>query len=148
MKISPLAAGAGAGLVLMLALAPATGTALGELAAARAERARLEAIATAPEPRPAPLVASGLAAGNEPTLLAARIRGRAHDAGVLVEEIVGQGKGALITVRLSVSGTEKAVVAVADALERDTPLLRFRRWAIAPIEGGVRLTGEAVAVRQ
>jgi hypothetical protein len=148
-KVPPLAIGAGAGLVLMLALAPVTGTALGKLSAARAELARQQAAATGPEPQPAALVVPALASGGDPASLAARIRDRAHNAGVLVEEIkLTQGKGALIKARISVSGTEKAVVALADALERSTPLLRFRGWRIAPIAGGLRLTGDAIAVRQ
>ena len=149
MKVPPLAVGAGAGLVLMLALAPDTGAALGKLAGARAERARLEAVATGPQPRPAPLVVPALASGDDSALIAARIRDRAHDAGVLVEELrVARGDGALLVARLSASGSEKAVVALADGLERDTPLLRFRSWRIVPIDGGVRLIGDVVAVRQ
>jgi hypothetical protein len=149
MRVPPLAAGAGAGLLLVLALAPSTGTALGKLSAARTERTRLAAVADAPErPRP-PLVTPGFAAGKDSALLAARIRGRAHDAGVLVEQVaLGRGGGALMRLRLSFSGSEKAVVALADALEREAVLIRFESWKLAPVEGGVRLTGQALAVRQ
>lgn len=149
MRFPPLAAGAGAGLLLALLLAPSTGTALGKLSAARSEKARLAAIANAPErPRP-PLVAPGLAVGSDSALLVARIRGRAHDAGVLVEELsVARAQGALIRLRISVSGSEKAVVALADALERETLLIRFERWKLVAVEGGLRLSGQALAVRQ
>jgi len=51
--------------------------------------------------------------------------------------------------RIRVSGAEKAVVALADALERGRPLMRMRSWRIEPIpEGGVRLIGEVVAAWQ
>ena len=149
MKVPPLAIGAGAGLLLVLALAPSTGNALGKLETARAERARLAAIANAPERAPAPLVGPGLAAGDDNALLTARIRSRAHDAGVLVEEVtLAKGQGALIRLKLSFSGSEKAVVALADALERETLLIRFESWKLAPVEGGLRLTGQALAGRR
>jgi len=145
MKLPPLAIGAGAGLLIAALLAPATGTALGKLGAVRAERARLTAQLAAPQGAPPPLVVSGLALGGD---LAANIRERARSGGVLVEEIADVSPaGRLAVFRLRFSGPEKAVLALADSLERDTPLVRLRGWRLAGIEGGVRLTGDAVAVR-
>lgn len=145
----PLATGLGIGLLLLLLLAPATGNALGKLAAARAERVRLAALVDGPQPGAAALVVPGLAAGDDIALLVSRVRDRAHTAGVLVEEIkAGRAGGALIHLHLAFSGSEKAIVALADTLERDTVLLRFAQWRIVPIQGGVRLTADAIAVRR
>lgn len=149
MRAPPLAIGAGAGLLLALLLAPATGTALGKLAQARAERTRLERQLAGPVAPPAALVVSGLPLGGDAVLLAANIRERARGGGVLVEEVTDvSGPGRLAVLRLRLSGPEKAVLALADALERDAPLVRLRNWRLAAIEGGVRLTCEAVGVRQ
>jgi len=145
MKLPPLAIGAGAGLLLALVLAPATGTALGKLATARAERVKLAQIVSAPETARTPLVTPGLALSGD---LAANIRERARSGGVLVEEATQVSSDTLVIVRLRLSGPEKAVVALADSLERDAPLVRLRGWRLVAIEGGLRLTGEAVAVRR
>ncbi|MEI9851844.1 MAG: hypothetical protein WDN24_14565 [Sphingomonas sp.] len=41
------------------------------------------------------------------------------------------------------------MAALADSLEREAPLVRLRGWTIEPVAGGgVRLRGQAVAVRQ
>lgn len=148
MKVPPLWAGAGAGLALMLVLAPATGNALGELSRARAERTGLARAAAAP-PADAALVAPDLVTSGGADALIARIRDRARAGGVLVEEIAAlPGDGKLVAVRLRLSGAESAVLALADTLERGTPLVRLRAWRLTPIpEGGIRLLGEAVAVR-
>jgi hypothetical protein len=148
MNVPPLALGAGAGLLLAVVLAPATGTALGTLATARAERAKLAQAVAAPEAASGPLVAPGLALGGDAAALAANIRARARSGGVLVEEASAVSAGTLAIVRLRLSGPEKAVVALSDSLERDTPLVRLRGWRLVAIEGGLRLTGEAVAVRR
>lgn len=145
MKPPPLAIGAGAGLLLALLLAPATGTALGKLATARAERTKLAHIVAAPEIARTSLVAPGLALSGD---LASNIRERARSGGVLVEEATQVSSETLVIVRLRLSGPEKAVVALADSLERDAPLVRLHGWRLVAIEGGVRLTGEAIAVRQ
>lgn len=147
MKLPPLAFGALAGLVLAALLAPATGTTLGNLAAARAERARLAAEIAAPANGPAPLVAPDLALQGGGDVLVARIRERARSGGVLVEEATPlKTDGALVIVRFRASGPEKAVIALADSLERETPLVRLRTWKLIAIPGGVRLSGDAVAV--
>lgn len=145
MKLPPLAMGALGGLVLAAALAPAAGTALGKLASARAERAKLTEELAAPESNAA-LVAPGLAlTGGEDSMIA-RVRERARGSGVLVEEAkVLNGAGSLLVVRLRVSGPEKAVIALADSLEREAPLVRLRTWKLEAISGGVRLTAEALA---
>jgi hypothetical protein len=145
MRAPPLIAGAGAGLLLALLLAPATGTALGTLATARAERAKAAVAAAAPEAPAAALVAPGLASGS-PGALEARIRQKAREGGVLVEQFGASSSGALILARVRLSGAEKAVVALADALERGTPLMRLRSWRLEPVAGGVRLSAEIVAV--
>ena len=149
MKLPPLAIGALAGLVLAALLAPATGTALGKLATVRADHARIAETLATPEMTNAPLVASGLALQGGGDALIARIRERARGSGLLVEEAsVLKGAGLLLTVRFRVSGPEKAVIALADSLEREAPLVRLRTWKLIAIPGGVRLSGDAVgAVR-
>ncbi|MBQ1496809.1 MAG: hypothetical protein IIZ38_00700 [Sphingomonas sp.] len=153
-RLPPMAIGGIAGLAVALLLAPATGTALGELAAARAEHARLAALAARPA-APPPLLAPGLglhladAAAGRAAILS-RVRALARSGGVLVEEAsTAQAPAGVAALRIRVSGAEKAVVALADALERGRPLMRMRSWRIEPIpEGGVRLIGEVVAAWQ
>jgi hypothetical protein len=148
MKLPPLAFGVGAGLVVAALLAPAAGTALGKLGAVRTERAQLAAQLAVPQGAQPPLLVSGLALSGDAAQLAATIRERARSGGVLVEEVTNVSPaGRLAVLRFSLSGPEKAVLALADALERDAPLVRLRGWKLAGIEGGVRLTGEAVAAR-
>jgi hypothetical protein len=149
MKPPPLAWGVGAGLLIAALLAPVAVTALDELAAARSERARWAAATAAPEGRRGPLVARGLAIEGDSTVLAARIRERARNGGVLVEALDAlPGDGELVVVRLRLSGPEKAVLALVDSLEREAPLIRLRGWRIVAIDRGVRLTGDAVAARR
>ena len=145
MKLPPLAIGAAAGLLIAAALAPATGTALGKLAAARAERAKLAGALAAPENAGAPMVVPGLALQGGPDALIARIRERARGGGVLVEEANAiRRDGSLVVVRFRISGAEKAVIALADSLEREAPLVRLRTWKLVAIPGGVRLSADAV----
>ncbi|ATY32031.1 hypothetical protein [Sphingomonas psychrotolerans] len=152
MKIPPLALGAGAGLLVLALLSPMTGRALGELAAARADRTQLAAAAALPKRR-TPLVAAGLALAAPDTAAAraammARLQRLARAGGVLVEETEAiEAPEGLAALRIRVSGAEKAVLALADAFEREQPLMRFRRWSIEPVAGGVRLAAEAVAVQ-
>lgn len=149
MRLPPLAYGVVLGLVSALLIAPFTGTELGKLSQARAERDALAAAAQAP-PADIAIMVPGLAIpAKDATAARAAIMNRlqtlAKASGVLVEETnavdVPPGLGAL---RIRVSGAEKAVVALADALERGRPLIRLRGWQLVPIPGGVRLTGEAV----
>jgi hypothetical protein len=153
MRVPPLAYGAALGLVLALLSAPFAGTALGELSVARAERDALATAAKAPSGTVA-VVAPGLAipardAAAARAAMVNKVQALAKAGGVLVEETnavaVPPGLAAL---RIRVSGAEKAVVALADALERGRPLIRLRSWQLVPIPGGVRLTGEAVAAWQ
>lgn len=152
MRVPPTAIGGIAGLAVALLLAPFTGSALGELAAARAEHARLSALAARPA-APPPLLARGLelgvadaAAGR--AAIMARVRQLSQAGGVLVEEMqAAQAPEGVAALRIRISGAEKAVLALADALERGKPLMRMRTWRIEPIAegGGVRLIGEVVA---
>jgi len=154
-KVPPMLVGGIAGLAVALLLAPATGTALGDLAATRAERAKLAVLAASPA-APPPLLAPGLglhvadaAAGR--AAIMQRVHGLAQRGGVLVEEIAtAPAPGGVVALRIRISGAEKAVVALTDALERGKPLMRLRSWRIEPIPegGGVRLIGEVVAAWQ
>jgi hypothetical protein len=152
MKAPPLAWGAGAGLLALLLLSPLTGKALGDLGEARKERARLAQAAALPDRRPA-ILRGGLALGAADPAAAraammARVQRLARAGGVLVEETNAIAAPAgLAALRVRVSGAEKAVLALADAFEREAPLMRFRSWRVEPIAGGVRLTGEAVAAQ-
>jgi hypothetical protein len=150
-KLPSLAIGAGAGLLVALLLAPATGTALGKLSTARAERARLAALAVSPAANLSPLApdlmlrTADIAAAR--AAMMNRVQSLAKAGGVLVEETsaVPAAEG-LAGLRIRVSGAEKAVIALADALERARPLIRLRRWRVDPVAGGgVRLSGDLVA---
>ncbi|WP_404337508.1 hypothetical protein AB2M62_02465 [Sphingomonas sp. MMS12-HWE2-04] len=148
MRLPPLAIGAGAGLLAAALLAPAAGTALDRLAGERASRAQLAAERSAPPA--APLVAPDLAirapdeAGARAAILA-RVQRLAKTGGVLVEETAPVRRAPLAALRLRISGPEKSVIALADALERERPLMRLHSWRLEPIAGGVRLTGEVIA---
>jgi hypothetical protein len=149
-RLPPLAYGVAGGLLAALLIAPFAGTAVGELAKARGERDALAAAARAPTGDVA-VLAPGLAipakdAAAARTAILNRIQALAKTGGVLVEETHAiEGPPGIAGLRIRVSGAEKAVVALADALERGRPLIRLRSWQLVPIAGGVRLTGEAVA---
>jgi hypothetical protein len=150
-RIPRLALGAAAGLVAVLALLPATGDALNRLATARAAHARMEGEKALPPVAPPiapPLILAADDAAAARARIMARVQALARAGGVLVEETSGiEAPARLVALRIRVSGAEKAVLALADALERDRPLVRLRSWRIEPIQGGgVRLVGEAVAV--
>lgn len=150
MRLPPLVYGIGAGLVLALLVLPYTGAALGRLSNARAERDALAALAKVPAANRA-ILAPGLAipardAAAGRAAILARVQALAKAGGVLVEEVAAvDAPPGLAVLRIRVSGAEKAVVALADALERGRPLVRLRSWQLVPIPGGVRLNGEAVA---
>lgn len=152
MNRATLIAGIGGGVAAVALLAPATGTALGKLARAREAVAAARATVAAPRPAPVPLLAAGLRApgGNEAAAaraLAERIRRLAAEAGVLAEQVApAPADAGLVRLRLRLSGPDKAVVALADRIEREAPLLRFSSWQAAALTGGgLRLEGEAVA---
>ncbi|WP_313537977.1 hypothetical protein [Sphingomonas sp.] len=147
MNRRPILWGVLIGLVSAALLAPWTGSALGRLAKARAGLASAIAVTKVPASDTAVLKPDLTMAGVDAT---AAIRGRverlAHGGGVLVETVLPTAAPApLVMVQLRVSGPEKAVLALADAIERDRPLLRFRSWRVEAAEGGgVRLSGVLV----
>lgn len=135
------------GLAVLLAI-PACG-ALGDLAAARAGRdtARTDAGTTTP-----PLVTADAAfpaddAADARARLSARVRADAAHGGVLVETLAADPAAppALTMLTLRASGTEKAVVAFADTLERSRPPIRMRAWRLTSAPGGVQLDATLVA---
>lgn len=139
------------GLVLTAMLAVPAVDALSRLDRARAERARLAAEVAAPAPR-AGLVAPGLAMRAEHSAAARagllqRVRALAKESGLLVEEASDvAAPPPLAAIGFRVSGAEKAVIAFADTLERDTPLTRLSAWRLTPAAGGgLRLEAQAVA---
>lgn len=147
MTARPILWGAGAGLLCAVLLAPWTGTALGDLARARAARNAAVAALAAPDETPPPVrpelafpVATAAATARQ------RVERLARGGGVLVEAVAPiSSRPPLLALSLRVSGPEKAVLALADAIERERPLLRFRNWRIDPAEGGgVRLSGVLV----
>lgn len=152
MKVPPLAWGVGAGLAALVLLSPLTGKALGDLAEARENRARLAQAAALPA-RQGAILPAGVALGVADAAAAraammARVQRLAKAGGVLVEETRGiEAPAGLAALGVRVSGAEKAVLAFADAFERERPLMRLRSWRIEPVAGGVRLSGEAVAAQ-
>lgn len=83
--------------------------------------------------------------------VAMRLRQMGKANGVLIERIAaGEALGptlSLLTVELS--GSEKAVLSVAAAMESEGPGVRWRQWRLSAVSGGVvRLSGEvAIAWR-
>lgn len=146
MRRDPVAWGLGGGVAAALLLSPAMFGTLERLAAGR----RAAAEAAQPVPRPAALVRTDLAwpvGGGEPAArVAAELRARARAGGVLVEraEPLAAPEG-LVTLEVRLSGSERAVLALADGLERGQPLARWRRWSVAPAGTGLRLDGELLA---
>jgi hypothetical protein len=126
-----------AGVAALLAI-PAYG-ALGDLAAARAARnaARIDAGATIPP----------LATADARARLGAQVRADAARGGVLIEALAPDpaAPAPLTLLTLRASGTEKAVVAFADTLERAHPPIRMRAWRLTSAPGGVRLDATLVA---
>ncbi|MCW4460100.1 hypothetical protein OK349_00125 [Sphingomonas sp. BT-65] len=152
MNRATLIAGIGGGLAVVALLAPATGTALGKLGRAREAATAAKAAVAAPRSVAVPLVAAGLRTpgGSEAEAvrgLTGRVRRLAAEGGVLAEQVaaVPAGEG-LVRLRLRLSGPDKAVVALADRIERATPLTRFAAWRVTALPGGgLRLEGEVVA---
>lgn len=150
MTLPPLLAGSAGGLIAILLLAAPTSAAIDDLQAAHAERASAIAAAKIPPARTS-LVAEAqvIAAANREAAnaaLIARIRQRAGRGAVLVEDAAPlTDAGGLARVRVRLSGSEDAVIALADGLERDAPLARFARWRIEADGAAVRLQGEVIA---
>lgn len=116
------------GLVVAIALLPASLDAVARWRTAQAAEARLGATLARVPAAPPALDAT-----------VARVRAAAARGGVLVEQ-ADAGSGRL---RLRLSGAQRAVIALADGLERDG--LQFVRWSLAIDGGALRLDGEAVA---
>jgi hypothetical protein len=154
MTVRQILIGGAAGTALALLLIPSTGGALHELNAARVARGNLAALAASPPGASSPLAPSlALAARDSDAArraLAARVERLARSGGVLVESVEGvSAPSPIAMVRVRLSGGDKAVIALADAITRERPLMRFQTWRIVPAEGGgIRLTGEIVAVRR
>jgi hypothetical protein len=144
MNRRPILFGVLTGLLVAALLAPWTGAALGRLAKARAARAAVAAATGAPSSND-PVLKPELAfpRTDAATAIRARIERLAHGGGVLVEAIAPMAAPSpLVMLEVRVSGPEKAVLAFADAMERERPLLRFRNWRVEAVEGGgVRLSG-------
>lgn len=152
MNRASLLAGIAGGLLILLLLAPATGSAVGQLQAARHARATAAIAATAPVRPAAPLVRADLRlpgdnAARAGRALATRIRSLAAAGGVLVEQMQMRPSGdGLVRLQVRVSGPDKAVIALADRIEREAPLVRLRDWQVVALAGGaLRIEGEAVA---
>ncbi|WP_326525688.1 hypothetical protein [Sphingomonas sp.] len=149
MRLPPVALGALAGFALAAAATPFAAGALGDLKAARIDRATLAQVAAAPAPaRDVVITDQAIAApdaGAAADALAARLRALAGQAGLTVEEAVPQPSLALARARLRFTGSEVAVIAFADAVERGVPVIRFARWSAEARGGQVVLAGEAVA---
>lgn len=130
-------------------LAIPTIAALDGLATARADRgtARADAAAT---PGPVAVAAAAFPAGDAADArarLAARIRADAVRGGVLIETLAADpaAPAPLAVLILRASGSEKAVVALADTLERGAQPVRMTVWRLTSAPGGVRLDARLVA---
>ncbi|UUL83942.1 hypothetical protein [Sphingomonas qomolangmaensis] len=144
------AIGGASGLAIALAASWPMLGAIADLNEARAAQAALAAeIAAPPVPRmladarltPAPDAAT---ASRRAAL---RLRRAATAGGVLVEtlEVTDPAAPHVVRLTLSASGSEKAVLAFADGIERGDPVLRWRRWRLASVSGGaVRVEGEVL----
>ncbi|WP_448657669.1 hypothetical protein ACPVPU_09345 [Sphingomonas sp. CJ99] len=79
--------------------------------------------------------------------IASAAMGRARAGGLLVERIaLARGTPRLAAVRLRLSGSEAAVIALIDHLERQRPMVRLARWRLtAAGEGTVRLDAVLVS---
>ncbi|MFD1034328.1 hypothetical protein ACFQ15_06655 [Sphingomonas hankookensis] len=130
-------------------LAIPTHAALRDLAAARADRdaARTDAATPATGIAAATATFPADSAADARTRLAARVRANAAHGGVLVETLDpdAAAPASLAVLTLRASGSEKAVLAFADALERGRPTVRLANWRLTAAPGGVRLDARLVA---
>ena len=150
MRPSPAAWGALVGLAAIAASAPWMDDALDTLRAAREAQAAAQARASA-SAAIVPLVPPGLAVPGASrdaaaSAFAARLRGAATRAGLLVEEARGIADLAgLARVRLRLSGSEDALAGFLDAVERGPPLARMASWRVERAGAAVQLRAEVVA---
>lgn len=123
--------------------------ALTTLADARAARdtARIEASAPTPPLATADAAFPADDAADARARLSARLRAEAAHGGVLIETLSADpaAPAPLVRLTLRASGSEKAVVAFTDALERNRPALRMQAWRLTAAPGGVRLDATLVA---
>lgn len=144
------AIGGTAGLAIALAATWPMLHAIADLGKARADRAALSAEIAAP-PLPALLpdaqTTPARNAAAAARAAASQLRRTAQAGGVLVETLsrVDPAGPHVARLALSASGSEKAVLAFADGIERGDRVLRWRRWRLASVPGGaVRVEGEVL----
>ena len=152
-KPGPVAAGViGGGVLAALVAWPAL-TASSELQQRRAEAGRLAAQSKSMATPSAMLVGEtrALMASNRAAAerqIARSLMAQAKAGGLLIEA-VSRGKAPgehLIAVRFRLSGAEKGVLAIVDAVESDRPVMRLSEWRIEALaDGDVRLTATVVA---
>ena len=141
-----------AGITGALAMTPAAVGALDARTRAQPDLALLEAqVEVARQPQ-APLVPPARAlragdAGAARAKLAAAFRRAAAGQGVLVEAIDAMpATDGLVRLSVRLSGNEKAVIALADEIERQDPVTRFADWRIEAVaQGQVRLSAQMIA---
>tara|TARA_B100000678_G_scaffold278266_1_gene272856 strand:- start:80 stop:529 length:450 start_codon:yes stop_codon:yes gene_type:complete len=140
------------GMAGAFAMTPAAIAELDARSEARLDLATLKArVAAAQQPQP-PLLspARTLRAGDATEArakLASSLRRAAAGQGVLVEAIdpMTADKG-LVRFSVRLSGNEKAVIALADEIERQDPVTRFADWRIEAVaQGQVRLSAQMIA---
>lgn len=139
--------GIGLGLLGAILLAPQVEDDVARLAQVRRDRDALVVVAARPTAASVPLVVPEFTGKGGARSMIARIRTLASGGGVLVEDAspLRSPVSGLSVVRLRVSGPEKAVLAMADALEREAPLLRFATWEVVALPaGGMRLQAEVI----
>lgn len=148
MRLPPLAIGIAAGLSAAALLAIPAADALRDLRTARIDRATLAQVAADPRPSRSIVIDRDATpardAGTAADRLAARVRALATKSGVLVEAATPAPSAGLAGVRVTVSGSEDAVVGFADTLERASPIARLASWQMIASGGTVTLTGDVV----
>ena len=145
--MKPLPIGVAGGVALAALLIPATTAAVARFSALQEAAAAAKGMAEQPGTSPLPpgqMIAASNAAGAR-AMLTASLREQAVSAGVLLESVKPVDSPGLARVAVHLSGSEAAVLGLADRIERGTPLMRFTRWRVEGIGNGVRLTAEVAA---
>lgn len=148
MKLSPVLLGAILGGAIGLMAMPELMASRAALRLARSDAAAAAGAARRPQTgllAPALRIAavSPNAAGDR---LASEVRRLAAQGGVLVEQAEPVARrDALIGVRVRLSGSEGAVLTLADSIESGRPFARLATWRIEGQGASVRLSGEVVA---
>ena len=146
MRVPPILVGLALGVGGALALSGPMFRAVDRLGEARAERAALDAALAAPVSVPDLPAIEARDAAAAGAGLAARVKQGAAKGGLLVEEAGAlDAPAGVARLRFRVSGREGAVIALADAIERDAPFARLAAWRIERSGGAVRLSAEVVA---